>query len=464
MLINSNSHPRGLSLPLTPFERMMVYDNQPGYPMGIRVRLTLTGLVDLDKLAKAFDAIVQRHPLLYSRISPAPFGLQWQRAEPPALSLIERPRASLGYEYLEAPVIDLTQGAGLIVEAASGETATTINLWVHHACSDGLGLSRFLREWMIGYENCLEGGRPDAGLGPAEIKPLLARNRFPLLPGTARERWQRLFFGLKEALDFGTQRPTALGEPVAQGGIDAGRPRHHLTLQLRGGDLFNLRRQATRLGCQSNDIYIAAVLRAIARWRGSQQPEAARETYSLLVPCNLRGSRQGDTPVANLVGYGFLARTAREIEARQTLIEGIGRDMAFIRDTNASLIFMRGLAVASWVPGLVPALLRSQTCFATAVASNLGFLGRGMPARLRRPDGKLVFGGALVEDITGFTPVRPGTALGILASHYAGTLTLGINLDARRLTELDARALATFIVEEMTDDEVLTREEPLSSR
>jgi len=433
---------------------MMVYDNQPGYPMVIRVRVTLMGTVDLDKLAMAFDAIVQRHPLLSARIRPTALGLRWVRSQPPALRLVEKPGATLAYESLDAPVIDLTQGAGLIGEAASSGEITTINLWVHHACSDGLGLSRFFRELMIGYENCLGGCQPGAGLGPAGIKPLMERNRFPLLPGTARERWQRLVLGLKEALDFGALRPCALGEPPAPGDIAAG-SRHHLTLQLRGRDLVALRQQAARLGCQSNDIFIAAVLRAIANWRGRHQAVAARETYSLLVPCNLRRSRQGDTPVANLVGYGFLARSAGEIEAKQSLIKGIGRDMAFIRDNDASLIFMRGLAVASWVPGLVPALLRSQACFATAVASNLGGLGRGMPARLRRPDGKLVFGGAVVDDITGFTPVRPGTALGILASQYAGTLTLGINVDALRLTEPDARALATLVVDEMTSDEGL---------
>lgn len=446
---------RDLTFPLTPFERMMVHDNQPGYPMVIRARMTLTGPVDLDKLAMAFRAIVQRHPLLYSRIRPTPFSWNWQRTDLPELRLTKGPQADLDYEYVEVPFIDLTQAAGLIGEASSSGTTTSINLWVHHACCDGLVLSRFLLEWALAYENVLKGARPDEGLGPAEVKALMVRHRFPLLPGTARERWQRLVFGLKEALNFGTQRPTALGESMVLGGMDVGRPRHQLTLQLSGRELSALRRHAARLGCNTNDVFIASVLRAITRWRGRDQPAAAGESYSLLVPCNLRRSRQRDTPVANLVGYAFLARTARETWDRQTLVKGIARDMTFIRETKASLIFMRGLAVASWVPGLVPALLRSPTCFATAVASNLGSLGRGIPARLRRPDGKLAFGEALVEDITGFTAVRHGTALGILASHYAGTMTLGLNADALRLTELDARALATFIVEEMIGDQCL---------
>lgn len=434
----------------------MAHDNQPGYPMMIRVRMTLTGPVDLDKLAMAFRAIVQRHPLLYSRIRPTPFSWTWQRTDLPELRQSEGPRADLGYEYVEVPVIDLTQAAGLIGEASSNGTTTTINLWVHHACCDGLGLSRCLLEWVLAYDNVLKGARPDEGLGPAEVEALMVRHQFPLLPGTARERWQRLVFGLKEALNFGTQRPTALGDSLALGGMDVGRPRHQLTLQLSGRELSALRRHAARLGCNLNDVFIASILRAIARWRGRDQPAAAGESYTLLVPCNLRRSRQKDSPVANLVGYAFLARTARETRDQKTLVEGIARDMTFIHETNASLIFMRGLAVASWVPGLVPALLRSPACFATAVASNLGGLGRGIPAKLRRPDGKVAFGEAVVEDITGFTPVRPGTALGILASHYAGTMTLGMNADALRLTELDARALATLIVEEMIGDQGLS--------
>ena len=59
------------SLPLIPFERYMLVDDRPGYPMSFVFVVELAGTPDRTALEAAFQAALARHPLLSARLAVA---------------------------------------------------------------------------------------------------------------------------------------------------------------------------------------------------------------------------------------------------------------------------------------------------------------------------------------------------------------------------------------------------------
>ncbi len=69
-------------LPLTPFERYMLADDQPGYPMVAVMELQFGGRLDVDLLRAAFVPAIERHPLLVARIQGAGPNAVWDASQP----------------------------------------------------------------------------------------------------------------------------------------------------------------------------------------------------------------------------------------------------------------------------------------------------------------------------------------------------------------------------------------------
>src|SRR5688572_4783806 len=65
-------------LPLTPFERYMLADDQPAFPMVAIVELEFGGSLRRDLLVQSLGPALLRHPLLWARVSGSGQSAKWE--------------------------------------------------------------------------------------------------------------------------------------------------------------------------------------------------------------------------------------------------------------------------------------------------------------------------------------------------------------------------------------------------
>lgn len=138
-------------LPLKPFERYMLADDRPAFPMTLVARLTFTGEADPNRLNAALHAAIRRHPLLHASISP----LRLSRVRKGWHPLEKGLNIEWGSQHepfvLSPPGIDLKSNSGLRIAVRVAAGCTDLWLQFHHACCDVLGLTQFLGDSLLAY-------------------------------------------------------------------------------------------------------------------------------------------------------------------------------------------------------------------------------------------------------------------------------------------------------------------------
>jgi hypothetical protein len=203
------------------------------------------------------------------------------------------------------------------------------------------------------------------------------------------------------------------------------------------------RRAAAWQGVKLNDLFVRDVILAVDDWNRDQASES-RATCRVNVPVNVRGREGADIPASNRLGFAFVDARGDERTDRQRLLELVHFQTERIKDWKLALHFLGGLAAATGVPGVVPAILRWKRSFATVVLSNIGRLFAS--SRLPRKAGKLVAGNVVIEHITGVPPVRRNTRAAMIVGEYGGVTTISLRCDPRSFSADDTRALlATYV-------------------
>ena len=138
-------------LPLSTFERYMLLDDRPDYPMVFVVQLKLSGEIRRPAFESSFEEALSRHPLLCALLRrPARSGPEWM--------LAEDQRPAVDWDVLGAAIgsprgerIDLGSEVGLRVWVRQGDGAAEVTLQFHHACCDGIGALRFIGHLLAAY-------------------------------------------------------------------------------------------------------------------------------------------------------------------------------------------------------------------------------------------------------------------------------------------------------------------------
>jgi hypothetical protein len=155
-------------LPLTPFEYFYWCDDRPGYPTSCPFELNFSGVMDRQCFAKAWRTAVERHPLLRARIDDAGKWPVWQTADCPP-PVVDWATADKPIADDHCQPIDIASGSGLKAWVRVSETTTRLRLRVHHACSDGAGVGRFLEDVLLAYDQQYHCGAiddlPDVDVG-----------------------------------------------------------------------------------------------------------------------------------------------------------------------------------------------------------------------------------------------------------------------------------------------------------
>src|SRR5437763_1518894 len=125
-------------LPLTTFEKYMLLDDRPDYPMVFAFRLKLCGELRREAFESALDEALLHHPLLCALVKcPMPCGAVW--------TLAGDLRPAIDWSVLGDAIgsprgegIDLSEEVGLRIWGRQGDGVTKLIFQFHHACCDGI--------------------------------------------------------------------------------------------------------------------------------------------------------------------------------------------------------------------------------------------------------------------------------------------------------------------------------------
>lgn len=413
-------------IPTTAFEAHMLADDRPSHPMVIVSRFLFSGPAPREALSKAFDAVIQDEPLLTAKIDASGFGLpRWVPGPTPTLhyssSTELRDIASLSLPHLDPH-------AGPMFHAEVGEhpAGWTIDLAVHHAACDGLGLVAFMERWLLAAAG-LEGRRPRP---PRDVLACL-RTR-----GRVAASWKDfmnllpdLGVGLAGVRQFLARRVAELGQ--RSGARDEAPPGPWrpaiIVKEIDPPTIARFEAVARDRGVTVNDVFLAALLAAI-----TEAVEESDGWVRLGVPVSLRTKSDHLLPAANRVSMVFLDRQRKDGLDHASLVTGIHDEMEIIRTHSLGHIMPMSLEVTRLLPGGLRRAARRPAPQATAVLSNLGRCFHRSP--LIGKSGALTIGASVLDSWWVVPPVRPGTTMAIATHETAGRRTVAAHLDPTALT------------------------------
>jgi len=427
--------------PLTTFEEFMLRDDCVEHPMTFFLRTDFQESVQASKLASAFDQVVRRHPIFWSRIVHSRrTGYAWQ----PDPSRIPTLQVGTGDKVGECPLksyIDLEAQPG--IRAFLDVQGTPANLWLqfHHSCCDGMAGIQFLHELWEAYAHHTSQVVEPTIPAPAAFPDLECA--YSAL--TQWEKTKRLWHDLPLVGTFWGRRLISPAKPLSETGIMVDNPAYveaqlPLTLSIRA----RLKR-IHQLPTSVNDVLLRDIFLALDDATKSN-PLAENGWIRLCVPMNLRKRGAPSSGCRNNMSLVFVDRQRGHSRRKEGLLRTISDEMARIKRHRMGLAMLR---VLHWSRN-VPSRLSREAIFnrklSTAVVSNLG---RVFPQLTKR--GLMVAGDVTISGLGFLVPIRKGTPLAFGVLTYANQLTLCLQYDAQLIERHRAEELLTNLVRHLDD-------------
>ena len=431
-------------LPLVPFERYLLLDDRPDYPMTFFVQLNLTGRLGPEAFDAAIGEALSRHPLLRAHVARVPGrGLCWvaTRGSGPAVSWAG---CGVPLVYPGSHRIDLAAEVGLRIWIRGGDDATVVTFQFHHVCCDGIGALQFIGDLMACYGIRTATTDPKPTLRDVDPAALLRRGDVPKvdLPPTVG-RLRVLWETLREAVRFAVRRITPLGTPKAPIGYpvpfssDENResPQRDArslapldgvqSLWIDATKARQLASVAAARGATVNDLLIRDLLVTMDAWQSVARPGRSAPWLRIVMPTNLRPSRRTVMPAANVLSFAFLTRRRTECRDPDALLAGIQFETHAIKRWKLGSYFLATVTCLQRIPGALALWTSGKRCLATALLTNLGSdATRSFTARFPRREGRIVMGDVRLEGLIGVAPLRRATRASLAVLGYAGGFSL----------------------------------------
>ncbi|MBN2474974.1 MAG: hypothetical protein JXB62_10230 [Pirellulales bacterium] len=428
-------------LPLAPFERYMLADDRPGYPMTFVLRLQMAGRVRRSPFEAALEESLARHPLLCAFVDHS------RRRSPCWVSAggnrphVDWAAAAAPLRYPKCERIDLASEVGLRIWVRQAADTAQITCQFHHSCCDALGGLAFVGDLLAAYGMRTAAADRKPEFGTLDPRRLLSRGRIAARTGSPMARVHSLWGTLCEAARWFAYRPVPLWSPTPAEPFQTTAPPvleiHTRTLD--PVESTRLHAAAKQRGATVNDVLLRDLFLAVNAWNERPGAERQRSRIRISMPVNLRGPEDDQTPAANMVTMSFLTRASRECGNRDSLLEGIRRETDWIKRSCRGRHFLRTLRMIFVLFGGLPRCVVGDRCLVTAVLSNLGDVSHSFAARFPLASGRMVAGDLVLEGVAGVPPIRPYTSASLMVSTYCDATTVALRWDGRRLSAGDAR-------------------------
>ena len=450
LAVAAPSRQRIFPLHLTSIEKLLWTDDRPRYPMAFVLEFAFSGTLDRGAFAASLEEALARHPLLVSLVRPAKRKAScWVPSDGP-MPPVDWADEDVPVTFPRGEWIDLRREVGLRIWVRQAPGRARLIAQFHHACCDGIGAYRFLGDLLALYSARTAAHEQIATLHPVELTRLRGRLNGRLDSAMSDGRGRLIRASLAQGYQIIGRGCTPLYPSKA-------RPARQEEAPFPGISSFTfdraehrrLRDAAGRLGVTLNDLLLLALFYTMSEWNAAIRPRSPGRRFRIMMPVDLRGQEDYQTPAANIVSYTFLTRRASELRDPRCLLRGIREETALIKHYHTGQRFVDLITSASRCRGLLPSILAAPLTLATAVLSFPGDPSRRFTARFPRSAGRLVCGNLALEEITGVPPMRPRTRATFGINSYRRMLTICVRCDPHLFTLHDTRELLSMYVQRL---------------
>lgn len=446
--MTTGSRQRIFPLHLTPIEKFLLADDRPKYPMAFVIDMMLSGTLDRAAFDVALGESLARHPLLKSLIRPAKQNAHCWVSGQGQVPYVDWAEADAPITFPDNHEwINLHEEAGLRIWIRQGAEQVRLTAQFHHVCCDGIGAYRFLGDLLAIYggRTAGEGARPTMD----NVAPVRLRGRADgcgYLDRTGQASLQR-----REAIKLLCQLAGHGCDPLypskpRQRTVEFPGYRSHSFSQ---DEFKQLRDAAKAFGSLVNDLLLLELFYTMHGWNMSKRRRITRRTYRIMMPTDLRGTKDYETPAANIIGYSFLTHAASDLHDKQDLANKIREETALIKHERLGERFVDMVSTGSAVRGLLWLATAVPRTLSSATLTNVGDPSRRFLARFPRDSGRLVCGNLILERISGFPPIRPKTRAAFSIVSYRKELTIGLRCDPHLFSLADTDEMLGLYVDRL---------------
>lgn len=435
-------------LPLGPYERYMLADDTPDYPMVFVIAVELSGDLRRPAFESALDAALERHPLLRSHVATiSGRGWCWTPVVAPALPL-DWSRGSNSPAPPRPEPIDLSHQIGMRVTVCQTATTALVSFQFHHAATDGIGAMQFIGDLLgvYGQLTTAPGGElPE--LEPLEPKSLAGRSRLWHDGDGPRRGFLARAAGRVFEMLWQVPSPIAVPRQSFRPRIAGGQFPAFVSRSLPRDVYQGLKSQAAAKGVSVNDLLVLDMYQTIRDWSRLCGRPDNRAWYRIGIPLSLRTPLEDELPAANVLSFLFTTRRARDCDREDELLRFIHRETESVIQGDDRFIFAFAVGLLLKIPGLLAGLLRLPACQATAILANVGDVRRQFRVRFPLKQGRCVAGNVILTALRGVAPIRDKTRLAVSLGTYAGVLLVNMQCDPRYFTLHEAEQLADLLTD-----------------
>ncbi|MEQ1829712.1 MAG: hypothetical protein ABL921_27365, partial [Pirellula sp.] len=366
---------------------------------------------------------------------------------------------------IESDPVDLPQGesinlefeVGLRIWLREGSGTTMMTMQFHHSCCDGIGGYRFIGDLLALYGQVSSSDSSRYELAP--LDPELLRNRKMRMTEFAfrGKTWQLHWRCWKEIAKLFRKKISPLAPPaIAPTESNRAAYPQIVVASFDRETYSRLTHAANEKQIGINDWLIATLFKTLQNWNEQSKSPTNTPWIRIMMPTDMRDAEDYAMPAANIVSYTFLARRDLDSRCSKSLVDGICRETALIKNERRGLLFGDTLGGATRYRWILPFMASSKRCLATAVLSNAGDPTKRFIAKLPRDKGRIVAGNLILENIIGVPPMRINTHATISIVTYLRKLEICLRCcprifstdDARRLVDLYAQSIRELVDED----------------
>jgi hypothetical protein len=422
-------------LPLTAFEKYLIWDETPQQPMNSFIELHFMDPLQVNVMEEAIAAAMFIHPMFVCTVTEKDGELVWQHQK----DFRHRLRSPLQQAALSngRPVaINLFHEPGIRFWYSEDQNKRSrVLIQLHHASADGVGLRRFLIDAMTLYAHATSPERVDLNLRPPWNKvdlSLLKRradfsDTFGGPPAKPLTTWQRLknaryfHFQLPKPLKGGLRQSLknadnvdSVDRAVRYGSLsrsaesaELDEPLEHLIIDRETSSAILEKSRTTEVGI--NELALALLFESSSLWNQQHGDRNPKSRLRVLMPYDLRSRIDLRMPAANRLSFAFLGRLQSDCNRLPELIASIGNEIQSIKDSQLPLDFLAALEGAAKHPRIMRWAIGRSRNMATAVLTYAGDISRGMQKYFPEQDGTRIVGDARLDKILAAPPTRDNT-------------------------------------------------------
>lgn len=428
-------------LPLSFFERYMLADDRPEYPMAFVIAVELSGDLQRVPFQQALAASIERHPLLTSVVRRCLIGGHCWMHKPELPQHCDWQETGAELEAPNPQQIDLYREPGLRVWVRKQAQRSCITFQFHHAATDGLGAMQFIGDLLALYGiQTVAPGQDVPALEPLDLNALKHRG----IIGTGASLFKLPFIGAFEFFKLLKMIPVPAALPRKESLRDA-TPLPFpafVTRTFSRSVHQQLKERASQKLVTPNDLLAWAMFRTIRDWNRLQGTGSDKQHLRLAIPVSLRTPLHDQMPAANCVSYQFLNERAGNVEDEQQTLQSIHHRTQPQSSRAVAESIILGTQVGFLFPPLVTAVLKFNPCLATVTLANVGDVRRQFRGYFPLKQGKVVAGNIQLESLLGAAPVRRNSRVSVSLGVYAGTLYVNMHCDPQCFTRAQAESLA----------------------